>query len=531
MAPANANGKPHRFREYRAARRHGEALISPSLDQVAKLIRDNLELQSSHDGLAGLRRDARKLLLEDALRYTSSYRNVDWFDLSAASEQSILMAGHQPAIFHAGVWFKNFALSHLARNHSAVGINLVIDNDVASGSSIRVPTIDAASGRAVYRWVPYDRAGGGVPYEQTTIDDRGLFDSFDQRVCEVLAPLESNPCVSQLWKYARIAVERCGIAGCALAQARHGLEGELGLRTLELPLGVLCRTPVFCEFVLMILAELPRFQRCYNDAAQCYRRAHHIRSSSHPVPDLNEEDDWFEAPLWIYSNDSPKRRAAWVRLSNDELTLSDRAGREVRVDIRYPKLAAEKLSSRIGPNFKLRPRALLTTMYARLVLSDLFMHGIGGGKYDQLGDLIMGSFFMITPPKFMVISATVLLPGPEPVSPAHRTEQLQRMIRDTTYCPEVFADRFELDAELLRQKRELLAAIPERGERRGWHRQMESLNRSIAKPLQEFRQELRGELASMRLDAASHAVLTSREHPFCVFPLEHLTDTYRRLLA
>jgi hypothetical protein len=83
----------------------------------------------------------------------------------------------------------------------------------------------------------------------------------------------------------------------------------------------------------------------------------------------------------------------------------------------------------------------------------------------------------------------------------------------------------------LRQKRELLAAIPERGERRGWHRQMESLNRSIAKPLQEFRQELRGELASMRLDAASHAVLTSREHPFCVFPLEHLTDTYRRLLA
>ena len=31
---------------------------------------------------------------------------------------------------------------------------------------------------------------------------------------------------------------------------------------------------------------------------------------------------------------------------------------------------------------KIRPRAILTTLYSRLFLSDLFIHGIGGAKYD-----------------------------------------------------------------------------------------------------------------------------------------------------
>ena len=518
-----------RFRDYRAPKAHGEALISPALSRVGNLLRGNLDLLRTHESLASLRRIARRQLIDDAVRYTSAYRDISWFDATASEGSAILMAGHQPAIFHAGVWFKNFALSRLAQQTSSVAVNLVIDNDVASGSSIRVPTLDVDSGRAAFRTVRYDQAGGGVPYEQTTIDDRELFDSFDRRVREVVAPLVKDPCVTELWKHARHAIERCGVAGCAIAQARHGLEGELGLRTLELPIGVICRTTAFSEFVLMILSELPRFRRCYNDAAHVYRKAHHIRSSAHPVPDLAEQGGWFEAPLWIYGNDSPHRKAAWARLSDDELVISDRAGREIRVDIRYPKLAAEKLTSLMGPDLKLRPRALMTTMYARLVLSDLFLHGIGGGKYDQLGDMIMRSFFMIDPPQIMVISATVLLPGLSPDTSAERIRELQRSIRDTKYQPERFADQFGLDPELLRQKQQLLADVPERGKLQ-WHRQLEQVNQELSQSLRELRMQMRADLASMRRQAASHSLLANREHPFCVFPLEHLVTTYAGLL-
>jgi hypothetical protein len=221
----------------------------------------------------------------------------------------------------------------------------------------------------------------------------------------------------------------------------------------------------------------------------------------------------------------------WVRLLDDHLVISDRVDRELRIDVRYPRLAAEQLASHASPGFKLRPRALLTTMYARLVLSDLFLHGIGGGKYDQLGDMIMRSFFMMTPPKFMVISATLKLPGVEPSDSGGRIRHLKRTIRETEYHGERFADRIELDRALLDEKRALLAKMPPRGQRKAWHDRLEQINVVLSRELASIRASLRTELASAERAAASQALLASREHPFCIFPLEYLTETYRSLLG
>lgn len=518
------------FRDYRAPREHGGSLISPELSRVPDLLLGNRKLFAAQESFNTLRTSARRKLIDDAIRYTSTYREISWLDERAARSSPILMAGHQPALFHAGVWFKNFALSHLGQKTSSVAVNLVIDNDVASGSSVRVPTVDRSTGKSAYRSVAFDRVGGGVPYEQTAIHDREIFDHFDQALREAVAPLVKTPCVTELWMHARKAIARCGFAGCALAQARHGLEGDLGLQTLEVPLGVICRTAEFCEYVLMILMELPRFNQCYNEAARFYRAAHHIRSSSHPVPDLAEDGEWFEAPLWIYGNESPQRKAAWAKLSDDEIVISDRCGREIRVDIRYPKLAAESLKNLMGPDLKIRPRALMTTMYARMILSDLFLHGIGGGKYDQLGDMIIRSFFMVEPPPFMVISATVLLPGLNSNESVWRIPNLQRAIRDIEFQPERFADQYSMDPGLLRRKSKLLAEIPEKGKRRSWHAQVEQINNDLSESLRDLKMQFMKDLAQEKSRASAHALLASREHPFCVFPIDYLVETYSRLL-
>ncbi len=489
-----------------------------------------------------MRLRARRQLIQDAIRYTSAYRSVDWLnpdwintdrlmgeDVSLNELPPILMAGHQPALFHPGVWFKNFTLSRIAEQSRALAINLVVDNDVASGCSIRVPTLGASRG-ASYVAIPYDEAGGGVPYEQTTIRNRALFDDFDRRVKQAIEPLVPDPCITEMWRHARHAIERCGIAGCALAQARHGLEGEIGLRTLELPLGVVCRTTEFAEFALAILSELPRFHRCYNDAADRYRKAHGIRSSAHPVPNLSEDGEWFEAPMWLYGDDAPQRKPVWVKWQDDHLILSDRHRRERRIDIRYPKLAAEQLASLASPDFKLRPRALLTTMYARLVLSDLFLHGIGGGKYDQLNDLIIQSFFMVQPPQFMVVSATVLLPGVERGDQGKSIRGLKRKIRETIFQAERFADQIELDSQLVRRKGELLADVPPLGSRQAWHDEITQINETLSLQTRPLREQLRAELAEVERRSADNEWLASREHPFCLFPLDYLRRTYASML-
>ena len=253
------------FRQFRAPKGNGQACVEPALDQASNLVTENRELlQSYGEPFASIRNSARRELIEAAIKYTSTYRDVNW--VNDDHQVPIVMAGHQPAIFHPGVWFKNFALSHIAEQTGALAINMVVDNDVATSSSIRVPVIDPATGVGSFRHVAYDNASGGIPYEQTTIQDLDQFDHFDLEVAKSIQPLVSNPCITQLWQSAREAVARCGIAGCALAQARHGLEAKLGLRTLEIPLGVICRTTAFAEFVLSILDELPRFQNCYNSA-------------------------------------------------------------------------------------------------------------------------------------------------------------------------------------------------------------------------------------------------------------------------
>lgn len=529
--------QPHRapaeFRQYQAPQQHGQALIDPPLPQAAELLRCNLACLDRHDeSIRQLRRSARRELIDAALRYTSAYRDTSW--LKPHPDQPIVMAGHQPTLFHSGVWFKNFALSHLAERLSAIAVNLIVDNDVATSSSIRVPTIHPQTGIGTYRVVAYDRPPGGVPYEQTTIRDREQFDQFDQQVAAAIRPLVAEPCITRLWEHARQAVQRCGVAGCALAQARHGLEGELGVRTLELPLGVLCRSVAFARFVCQLVTDLPRFHRCYNEAADHYRIAHGIRSAAHPVPNLAADQEWLEVPLWIYGDDRPQRRAAWVRRRGDTCVISDRAGCEVTIDANFPHLAAEQLAAQGSANVKLRPRALLTTMYARLVLSDLFLHGIGGGKYDQLGDLIMRRFFGIEPPRFMVISATVRLPtsaGQRQGSLADEAARLKRELRDCEYQGERFADRVALSPLDSQQKRQLLAELPPPGQRWAWQREIEAVNRRLAEQLADYRTELAERLRGVQQAQKTDALLSSREHPFCLFPLDYLTANYQRLLT
>src|SRR5262249_58941353 len=57
-------------------------------------------------------------------------------DRPSASLNCVLMAGHQPELFHPGVWVKHFALAGLARAHQAEAINLIVDYDAVKSASL-----------------------------------------------------------------------------------------------------------------------------------------------------------------------------------------------------------------------------------------------------------------------------------------------------------------------------------------------------------------------------------------------------------
>lgn len=531
---------------YRAPTRDGEALISPPLGQVDRLVTENRHrLAAAGDGsgelsLRELRQTARRELLRAARQYTAGYRDADAVGDSLSDDSPLIMAGHQPTLFHPGVWFKNFAIHRLAERLAAgrpvgtsapLAINLVIDNDVATASSIRVPFRDPATGLARWSAVAYDSVAGAVPFEQNRIRDFETFRSFAGAVRSGIRSLVANPLIEQLWPHALAAAARCENLACAIGQARHALEGELGLRTLELPLSVVCRGEPFCRFALAILSAADRFRQLYNGAAHEYRLANGIRSSAHPVPDLGAEGNWIEAPFWIYSDADPQRRRAWVRQGAGGLEISDRHRVSVRLHSGGRADAAE-LAAQSGPGFKLRPRALITTMFARLVLSDLFVHGIGGAKYDELGDLITQRFFGVRPPPWMVVSATLWLPVDRArmASSPWSVAEIRRQLRRTRFAPESFASEVELPESLCLQKQELLRQIPADGGKRDWHQRLDQVNCELSMRLDGVRRQWNARLAEARALESSDAILNSREHAFCLYPLEHLTTQFSRML-
>ena len=110
--------------------------------------------------------------LAAARQYTSSYRDV----AAPTTAERILLAGHQPQLFHVGVWFKNFVLARLARDERAVAVNLVIDSDTLKEASLRIPGGTVAEPIAAP--VPFDAATAELPFERRAIRDHELFAGF-----------------------------------------------------------------------------------------------------------------------------------------------------------------------------------------------------------------------------------------------------------------------------------------------------------------------------------------------------------------
>ncbi len=513
----------------RAPARSGETLLEPPLVEIGELIERNAAAAANYDydiggrPLSHLAVDARRELMEAAWDYTRAYRDVPLPPM--APETPVLLAGHQPQLFHPGVWFKNFVLGHLAHRHGGVAINLAIDSDTIKTASLRVPTGSVSDPRVEI--VPFDRQSTEIPYEEREIVDRSCLESFGRRTAELLAPLVPNPLIRDFWP---LVVERSKAGnnlGECLAQARHQQEGLWGTTTLEIPQSRVCGLPSFFWFTSHLLAHLPRLWEQYNRSVADYRSENHVRSAAHPVPDLAIDDGWLEAPFWIWDRDNPRRRRLFVRQRGDEIVLSDRAGIEHALALQPEgdvDRAAGQLVELAAGGLRLRTRALITTLFARLCLGDLFMHGIGGAKYDQVTDLLISRFFGIKPPCYMTLTATLRLPIARPAVSQEDARRLDQQLRELTYQPERFVkgNADPQAASLIRNKRQWVETAPteSNAKLRGDH--IRTANAGLQPIVAPIRQSLLAQRELLADTLRAQSILASREYAFCLYPAEAL---------
>ncbi|MCA9053708.1 MAG: hypothetical protein KDA75_07710 [Planctomycetaceae bacterium] len=516
----------------------GEVFSRPALDRVGAALAANRLIFESNAGLnlqgrtlADLREWSRRVSREQAHAYTRLLGGDD--SQSPSNADPWIVTGHQPALFHPGVWAKNFAVDSVARKHVGVGLNLVVDSDLLTSTTVMAPRGSRASPRL--EPVPFLSPRPAQPWEGVPIDAPAEFESFGSRVAEIVAAdWGYDPVVAKHWSDAVDMREQSPRAADALTALRSQQERRWGLENQELPLSHLEESDPFRWFAIHLFAHAHSFRQQHNTVLAEYRRRNRIRSHAHPVPELRERAGWIETPFWIWKGGMLERSPVFIRPRSQRLMIA--AGEQSIAELRInadadARLGVDDLAALSDAGWRLRSRALTTTLFARLFLADLFVHGIGGAKYDEMTDQIVERFYGMAAPAFLTLTATLRLPlNPFDVRTDHAV-QLRRRGRDLHFNPNRVLNG--PDAELVSaQKRELIleqaalrknhatghALRARRRELRRIHQRLQELNNKLTAAAASTRQSLLERLRETDRQLDTNRLLRSREYSWCLFP-------------
>ncbi len=354
-------------------------------------------------------------------------------------------------------------------------------------------------------------------------------------VRETLGDLVPDPLIEHAWPIARRAAEASDRVGLRLALARRGVESSWGVENAEVPLGKICGTESFHWFASHILAHLARFRGVHNAALGGYRELYHIRSKNHPVPALDKEGDWLEAPFWAWRRNQPRRRPLMARQHGRSLDLRIAGEADLLASLplapdRDACCAVEELQSLERAGVRIRTRALTTTMFARLLVGDLFLHGIGGAKYDELGDEVVRGFFGIEPPSYTTLSMTLWLGLDYDPTADRRRLELARQIRDLEYHPDLsLADasdpqiRSWIDA-----KREAIAGpVATRRERIARYHAIRRANAAMQSAISDKMLQVKADKERLAARTRRNSLAMGREWGFPVHSGKRLNEAFR----
>ncbi|MEM8864823.1 MAG: hypothetical protein AAGF31_04685 [Planctomycetota bacterium] len=521
------------YRRYRAPEADGATLVDPPADDLLGLLEANRMERAATDlaidgtPLQEFAAAARQELLRRAYQFTRSWCDVDEPADDAAS-QPLVASGHQPELFHPGVWYKNFALDQLAQSAGGTGVHLLIDSDLCRDVSIRTPTGSIDKPRV--ESAPYDQPNGDLPFEERVIKEHSLLESFGERVTQTLGGLVEEPLAQSITADLVEAARATGNLGLTLSHARRRVEGRWGGQSLELPLSQVCDTPAFCRFTSHLLGDLSQLHAAYNEALGDYRQAHRLRTPAQPLPDLAVEDNWHETPLWAWTEENRTRQPLFARWRENTCELTNRAGDTWQLG--EQSNLADSLADLRKQGVKIRSRALITTLYSRLVLADLFLHGIGGAKYDEVTDNFAHRLLGHTPPPHATLTATLRLPIDYPAVDPAEGAHLRHKLRELEYHPELFVDRGLPGVSNLVVAKRIAIAEPERDDSNRYrHERIERANAALHPYVEDERDAVLARLDQLATEQQADAILGSREYSFCLFPEAYLREQMQTLTA
>ena len=450
----------------------------------------------------------------------------------------IIQTGHEPILYHPGIWIKNHLVQYLVNKLDGIGVNMIVDNDACNMGFMYVPILSKIS-PSVGK-VAFVKNKDHVAYEEIVFDDFGPILQFKEEVIDLLSKNDFREDVKTTMEDMQDMfgqfINRIGEyhqQGCSdmvglLTAARRSFEEDVGIENLEAPVSWMCDTDGFYHFLLHILYEAGRFAKIYNEKLAEYRCIHKIRSKANPLPDLKVLRDSIEIPFWAWKAGG-QRAKCYMMNEGDDIKITD--GSEVLVTLKKGddvNSNIARLKTLMEAGIKLRPRAITTTMFSRLFFSDVFIHGIGGAKYDTITDEIIKEFFGVDTPGFVTISATLHLPLDAYDLDERTLYDLQRSIDDMCYNPERYAPKKTQSEPAfmnrVKEKQRLLKmmTVGNADEKRRYFSQIKELNKLMLTQINPELKKKQKEITIVRDKLVYNEVVRFREYPVCLYPMKVL---------
>lgn len=400
-----------RYDRWKAPAEDGQTLIWPA---PPDLLRETLDNQRRLESAESVR-------LQNISLPEVRLRMREWLGHTDNS-QPIVATGHQAELHHPGVWVKNVLIGAAAERLGGRAMHFAVDTDEPKHLSLRWPGGSAP----LHDNAPANAAWSGLLPSPTPGHLREVQEAFSRAARQ----WDFQPLVPEfLQSLQGLALESPALPA-ALTNAVHALDWSLGLRHDALLASPICLSEPYLVFVHHVLARAGAFASAYNGALEAFRKENKIHSPGRPMPNLkcvpaashaaNSEARGSvaiecEAPFWLDDlTRGVRTRAAVVSETGGagyslRLADGDRFVFDPRADGWEATGRLMLFCRRNG--IRLAPRALTLTAVLRLLVADQFVHGIGGGQYDQVLDKLIAAYFKLDPPRFSVTTATLYFPS------------------------------------------------------------------------------------------------------------------------
>ncbi|MGR3178434.1 MAG: hypothetical protein ACUZ8E_10300 [Candidatus Anammoxibacter sp.] len=543
-------------------------LIEPPLSQSQKLIETNRKRMEQYNfticgrDYNNLRNQIRTEVINKAKEYTENLLkcwNKPLKEAQPAENTPVIVTGHAPEFYTPGIWIKNHLVDKLAKSNKGVGINLVIDNDTPDENLFSIPNLNQES--PVIENLGIAGITKGLAYEEVMLSTALETDSEAEHPCHDLKKkcisfLNDNAANGHVIEFMDLMIHSSRYTtnlGEQVTFARRRFEERFDINNLEIPISRICETDGFMIFFLSIATEHDRFALIYNSRLENYRKANRIRSSANPLPNLKADKELTELPFWIWRTNEVRKKV-FVRKDGDsyleiltenliakELSTSDNTlGKDLiclgKISLHDNSQNLETLKTISNNGFKIRPKALTNTLFSRLFLSDVFIHGVGGAKYDTITDGIIEDFFGVTPPDYIAISATLFPPFSKCDVDNKDLLPLENELKQMRHNPDKY-----IPAELLDNK-EIRGLI---SEKQGLIKREEKRNKIDAKKvflrIKDINVLLNNriglivnqkevEIESLKNKLQYNSIVNNRNYPFFIYPEEFIKEFFKNVL-